>query len=152
MIRTPVHRFAATLAVLAMAAVPIASASAASGGPAKVSLKKTALGMILVNGRGRTLYGFTKDAKNKDRCATTAGCPGVWPAVTSHGKPTAGRGVQRSKLSTITLSNGSHQVTYAGHPLYTYVGDSSAGETDYVGAGQFGGTWLAVNSAGKLIR
>jgi predicted lipoprotein with Yx(FWY)xxD motif len=146
-----VHRLAATLLVLGAAAVPIASASAA-GGSAKVSLKKTSLGMILVNGRGRTLYGFTKDSRNKDRCVTTSGCLSTWPALAGTGKPTAGPGVKRSQLSTITLSNGSRQVTYAGHPLYTYVGDSSAGETDYVGALQFGGTWLAVNGAGKLIR
>jgi predicted lipoprotein with Yx(FWY)xxD motif len=152
MIRRPVHRLAATLAVLGLAAVPIASASAAAAGAAKVSLKKTALGMILVNGRGRTLYGFTKDAKNKDRCVTIAGCPSTWLVVTSRGKPTAGPGVNSSKLSTVTLTNGSHQVTYAGHPLYTYSGDSSAGETDYVGASQFGGTWLAVNGAGKLVK
>jgi predicted lipoprotein with Yx(FWY)xxD motif len=152
MIRRPVHRLAATLAVLGVAVVPIASASAARAGPAKVSLKKTGLGMILVNGRGRTLYGFTRDGRNKDRCAKTAGCTSTWPVVTSHGKPRAGHGVKRSKLSTITLANGSHQVTYAGHPLYTYVGDSSAGETDYVGARQFGGTWLAVNGGGKLVR
>jgi predicted lipoprotein with Yx(FWY)xxD motif len=151
MIRTAAHRLAATLLVLGAAAVPIASANAASGS-AKVSLKKTSLGMILVNSHGRTLYGFTKDAKNKDRCVTTAGCTSTWPVVTSHGKPTAGPGVKSAKLSTITLANGSHQVTYSGHPLYTYAGDSSAGETDYVGASQFGGTWLAVNGSGKLIR
>jgi predicted lipoprotein with Yx(FWY)xxD motif len=151
MILKHAYRLAATIAVLGAAAVPIASASAA-GAPAKVSLRKTSLGMILVNGRGRTLYAFTRDAKNKDRCVTTAGCPSTWPMVTSHGKPTAGPGVKSSKLSTIKLSNGSHQVTYAGHPLYTYVGDSSAGETDYVGASQFGGTWLAVNAAGGTVK
>ena len=151
MIRTPVHRFAATLLVLGAAAVPIASANAA-GGSAKVSLKKTSLGMILVNSHGRTLYGFTRDSRNKDRCVTTSGCTSTWPVAGSTGKPTAGPGVKSSKLSTIRLSNGSRQVTYAGHPLYTYVGDSSAGETDYVGASQFGGTWLAVSGAGTLIK
>lgn len=145
------YRLAATIAVLTAAAVPLASASAA-GAPAKVSLRKTSLGMILVNRRGHTLYAFTKDSRNKDRCITMSGCPGTWPAMTSAGKPTAGRGVNSSKLSTIKLSNGSHQVTYAGHPLYTYIADSSAGETDYVGARQFGGTWLAVSATGGTIR
>jgi predicted lipoprotein with Yx(FWY)xxD motif len=145
------HRLAATIAVLGAAAVPIASASAA-GAPAKVSLHKSSLGMILVNGRGHTLYAFTRDGKNKDRCVTTSGCTSTWPPMTSAGKPTAGPGVKSSKLSTIKLSNGSHQVTYAGHPLYTYVADSSAGETDYVGARQFGGTWQAVNAAGGPVK
>jgi predicted lipoprotein with Yx(FWY)xxD motif len=151
MILKHAHRLAATIAVLGAAAVPIASASAAAA-PAKVSLRKTSLGMILVNGRGRTVYAFSRDAKNKDRCVTTAGCTSTWPMVTSHGKPMAGPGVKSSKLSTIKLSNGSHQVTYAGHPLYTYVGDSSSGETDYVGANQFGGTWQAVNAAGGTVK
>jgi predicted lipoprotein with Yx(FWY)xxD motif len=151
MILKHAYRLAATIAVLGAAAVPLASASAA-GAPAKVSLRKTSLGMILVNGRGHTLYAFTRDGKNTDRCATTSGCPGTWPATTSTGKPTAGPGVKSSKLSTIKLSNGSHQVTYAGRPLYTYIADSSAGETDYVGARQFGGTWLAVNAAGRTVK
>ncbi len=145
------HRLAATIVVLAAAAVPIATASAA-GTPAKVSLRKTSLGMILVNGRGHTLYAFTRDGKNKDRCVTTSGCTSTWPVTTSPGKPKAGPGVKSSKLSTIKLSNGSRQVTYAGHPLYTYVADSSAGETNYVGARQFGGTWLAVNAAGRTVK
>jgi predicted lipoprotein with Yx(FWY)xxD motif len=151
MIPKHAHRLAATIAVLGAAAVPIASASAA-GAPAKVSLRKTPLGMILVNGRGRTLYAFTKDGKNKDRCITTSGCTGTWPVVTSTGKPKAGPGVKSSQLSTIKLSNGSHQVTYAGHPMYTYVGDSGAGDTNYVGASEFGGTWLAVSAAGKTVQ
>lgn len=149
--RKHAHRLAATIAVLGAVAVPIASANAA-GTPAKVSLRKTSLGMILVNGRGHTLYAFTRDGKNKDRCVTTSGCTSTWPVMTSNGRPTAGQGVKSSKLSTIKLSNGSHQVTYGGHPLYTYAADTSAGSTDYVGARQFGGTWTAVNAAGKTVR
>jgi predicted lipoprotein with Yx(FWY)xxD motif len=151
MIRKPLPRLAATLAVLGVVSVAIASTSAAAT-PAKVSLKKTTLGMILVNGRGRTLYAFTKDSRNKDRCVTTSGCTSTWPVVTSHGKPQGGPGVKGSMLSTIKLPGGSRQVTYAGHPLYTYVGDSSAGATDYVGISAFGGTWLAMNSAGKTLK
>jgi predicted lipoprotein with Yx(FWY)xxD motif len=150
MILKHAHRLAA-IVVLGAAAVPIASASAA-GTSAKVSLRKTSLGMVLVNGRGHTLYAFTKDSRNKDRCVSTAGCASTWPVVTSTGKPTAGPGVKSSKLSTIKLPNGSRQVTYAGRPLYTYAADSSAGATDYVGASAFGGTWLAVNAAGKTIK
>jgi predicted lipoprotein with Yx(FWY)xxD motif len=156
----PIRRLAgliATLAALGALAVPLASAAAgpahaAAAGPARVSLHKSSLGMILVNGRGRTLYAFTKDGRNKDRCVSTSGCSGVWPALTSHGKPHGGPGVKGSMLSTIKLPGGSHQVTYNGHPLYTYVADSSAAETDYVGAVQFGGTWLAVNGSGKTVK
>jgi predicted lipoprotein with Yx(FWY)xxD motif len=166
---TPIRRFAgliATLAAVGALAVALASAAAASAnaaapagpahaaaaGPARVSLHQSDLGMILVNGRGRTLYAFTKDGRNKDRCMSAQGCPSTWPMLTSHGKPVAGSGVKGSLLSTIKLPGGSHQVTYNGHPLYTYVADSSAAETDYVGAQQFGGTWLAVNASGKTVK
>jgi predicted lipoprotein with Yx(FWY)xxD motif len=149
----------ALAAPLASAAAGPAHAATAASGPAhaataatRVSLHTSSLGMILVNGRGRTLYAFTKDSRNKDRCMTTSGCTSTWPMLTSHGKPQAGAGVKGSMLSTITVAGGSHQVTYNGHPLYTYVGDSSAGETDYVGANEFGGTWLAVNAAGKTVK
>jgi predicted lipoprotein with Yx(FWY)xxD motif len=151
MIRMPLARLAAVLALVGAIVIPIASASAKSSGT-KVSLRKTSMGMILVNAKGHTLYAFTKDSKNKDRCITTAGCTGVWPVVTTKGKPVAGKGVKASKLGSITLSGDSHQVTYAGHPLYTYVGDDSAGDTDYVGAASFGGTWVAVNAAGKAVK
>jgi predicted lipoprotein with Yx(FWY)xxD motif len=157
---TPIRRLAgltAMLAALGALAVPLASAAAgpahaAAAGPAQVSLHKSSLGMILVNGRGRTLYAFTRDGRNKDRCVTTSGCTSTWPVLTSHGKPHGGPGVKGSMLSTIKLPDGSHQATYNGHPLYTYVGDSSAAETDYVGVHQFGGTWMAVNGAGKTVK
>jgi predicted lipoprotein with Yx(FWY)xxD motif len=168
---TPIRRLAGLIAPLAAVgalAVALASAAvgpanaaapagpahaaAAGGGRARISLHQSSLGMILVNGRGRTLYAFTKDGRNKDRCVTTPGCPSTWPMLTSRGQPTAGSGVKGSMLSTIKLPGGSHQVTYNGRPLYTYVADSSAAETDYVGAQQFGGTWLAVNASGKTVK
>jgi predicted lipoprotein with Yx(FWY)xxD motif len=148
MIRT---RFIAILAVLGAAAIPIAAASAASPA-AKVSLRRTGLGKILVNGSGHTLYAFTRDSRHTDRCMTTPGCSGIWPAFITHGAPHAGAGARRSLLSTIKLSDGTRQVTYAGHPLYTYTGDVGAGDTGYVGATQFGGTWAAVSGAGRLIK
>jgi predicted lipoprotein with Yx(FWY)xxD motif len=149
---TRMTRLAAVLAVAGAIAIPIASASAKTAGGAKIALRKTSLGKILVNAHGRTLYAFTKDAMNKDRCTSTPGCTGIWPVVTTKGKPRAGAGVKTSMLGSIRLSNGSHQVTYGGRPLYTYVGDGSAGDTSYVGVSQFGGTWLAVTAAGKTVK
>jgi predicted lipoprotein with Yx(FWY)xxD motif len=155
--RPPLH-LAAILAVVAASALPIASASASAGAAvgaaagAKISLRRTSLGMILVNARGRTLYAFTRDARNKDRCVTTAGCRSTWPVMSSAARPRAGRGLASSKLATITLPDRSHQVTYAGRPLYTYTGDEHAGDTGYVGVSQFGGAWLALNAAGRTVR
>ena len=136
------------ITAVALAATGLASAKQAS----TIALRGTALGKLLVNGRGRTAYEFTRDRRNRDSCARISGCSSVWPALTVKGRPIAGPGIKRSLLGTITLAGGVKQVTYAGHPLYTYSGDFGPGQTDYVGISQFGGTWLALNAAGKTIR
>src|SRR5919204_6709899 len=85
---------------------------------ATVSLRKTNLGLILVNARGHTLYLFAKDRNGKSSC--NGSCASFWPPLLSPGKPTAGPGVKRSLLGRTKRSNGSMQVTYNKHPLYTY--------------------------------
>ncbi len=145
------------LAALLAAAFGVSAAQASrhhgrSAGTATVELRTTKLGAIVVDGAGFTLYEFTHDKKNKDTCMTISGCSSVWPALTVSGTPTAGAGVEAKKLSTITLSGGAHQVTYNGHPLYTYTGDSAPGETGYVGADEFGGHWYALNAKAKPVK
>jgi predicted lipoprotein with Yx(FWY)xxD motif len=132
-----------------LAKVRLATVAAAK--PAKIELRRSSLGKILTNGRGFTVYMFSRDARNKDRCVTTSGCKQVWPFASTHGKPTAAGGVKASLLGTIKLPGGVQQVTYAGHPLYMYSGDSGPAQTDYVGARQFGGVWHAVSAAGKPV-
>jgi predicted lipoprotein with Yx(FWY)xxD motif len=117
-----------------------------------IELRHTSLGKILVTASGFTLYEFTKDHANKSSCATISGCPEAWPALQTNSKPTAGSGLKASLLSTIKLSSGGKQVTYAGHPLYIYSGDSGPGETSYVGAKQFGGTWYAIDASGGTVK
>ena len=114
-------------------------------------MSSSSLGKILVNGSGRTLYMFTKDRRNKDRCVSVQGCTGVWPPLLTKGKPVARAGAKSAMLGTIKLPGGTMQVTYNGWPLYTYVGDSAPHETSYVGVSQFGGIWNALNSAGRLV-
>ena len=126
-------------------------AGAAAKGPATVKISNSSLGKILVNGSGRTLYMFTKDGRGNDRCVTTHGCASVWPPLTTNGKPVARSGAKSRLLGTIRLPNGGLQVTYAGHPLYTYSADVMPHETDYVGSPQFGGTWYAVSSTGGKV-
>jgi predicted lipoprotein with Yx(FWY)xxD motif len=145
--------------VLASAVSVSAVASANDGEPtaraartAKVQLRRTSVGKILVDGSGFTLYRFTRDARNKNACVKISGCSAVWPAFSTTGNPTAGQGVKASLLSTIKLPSGRRQVTYAGDPLYRYAEGSEAGETVYVGAEQFGGKWYAVNAAGKAVK
>ena len=132
----------------AQAGLPTAHASRV----AKVELRRTSLGKVLVDSSGDTLYRFSKDSHNKDTCQSINKCFGTWPALSTSARPVAGPGVKSSLLSTIKLSDGARQVTYAGHPLYRYAETSEAGETAYVGAEQFGGTWYALNAAGSTVK
>jgi predicted lipoprotein with Yx(FWY)xxD motif len=133
-------------------AVPAAALAGASSGRAKLELRRTAVGTILVNSRGFTVYAFTKDRRNRDNCATSRPCITVWPPVTTVGAPIAGPGVRTSLLGTIPLKGGRRQVTYAGHPLYTYIADTRPGQTTYVNLLQFGGRWPAINAAGDEVK
>ncbi len=118
-----------------------------SSSAATVQLRHTSLGSILVNSSGRTLYEFTRDHAGKNTCAAIRGCSAVWPPLKASGRPTAGSGIKAS-----LLSSRDGQVTYAGHPLYTYSGDSGPGKTSYVGVQQFGGTWDAINASGGTVK
>jgi predicted lipoprotein with Yx(FWY)xxD motif len=142
--------FLATAAILPVGISRAATSAHAARG-AQLQLRHTALGSILVNRGGHTLYVFARDSRNHDRCARIAGCTGIWPLVTTTGRPRLGPGVRRSLVGTIKVA-GARQVTYAGHPLYTYIGDSGPGDTSYVGQSQFGGKWFALNAAGHIVK
>jgi predicted lipoprotein with Yx(FWY)xxD motif len=151
-------RLGVFFAVLLLCAAVVAAAAGASGQRAvaakvaKVQLRHTELGKILVNASGFTLYRFTHDPRNKDTCMTVENCKEIWPPLLTSGRPIAGSGVKSSLLSSIRLPNGRRQVTYAGHPLYMYAPASERGETSYVGFSSYGGTWYAVNAAGKYVK
>jgi predicted lipoprotein with Yx(FWY)xxD motif len=120
---------------------------------AKINLEKTkSFGKILDDSRGWTIYAFSRDKKNKDNCQNISGCLTNWPPVVTKGKPVAGTGVKQSLLGTIKLKSGKLQVTYNGHPLYTYAGDGGPHQTFYVNFFQSGGKWPAVNAAGNEVK
>ena len=151
------HAFLAIGLASAASAATVASAeggtpAARSSRAATVQLRHTSLGSILVSSSGRTLYKFTRDHPGKSSCAPISGCAETWPALKTGAKPTAGAGVKAPLLSSIKLPSGGKQVTYAGHPLYTYSGDSEAGATSYVGAKQFGGRWYALNASAGTVK
>ena len=114
-----------------------------------VSLGKTKLGMILLNSRGHTLYMFAKDRNGRSACS--GACARFWPPLLSQGKPTGGSGVKPSLLGTTKRSNGSLQVTYNKHPLYTYVLDKRAGQTKGERVSAFGARWYAVSATGRAV-
>jgi predicted lipoprotein with Yx(FWY)xxD motif len=116
---------------------------------ATLSLRKTTLGPILVNSRGHTLYLFLKDRNGKSACSGS--CARFWPPLLSQSRPTAGPGVKPSLIGTTRRSNGSRQVTYNRHPLYTYSLDRRAGQTKGEGNSLFGAKWWAVSARGTAV-
>jgi len=120
-----------------------------SGGKASVKLASTKLGSVLVDAKGRTLYLFEADKGPMSACS--GACASVWPPLTTTGKPTASHGVTASKLGTTKRSDGASEVTYNGHPLYTYAGDSAPGQTSGQGLDDYGAEWYALSAGGDKI-
>ena len=102
------------------------------------------LGTVLVDGNGRTLYLFKNDTGTSSTCS--GDCAATWPALTTKGDATAGTGAQSSMLGTTTRDDGTTQVTYDGHPLYLYSGDTAAGDANGEGIGDI---WFAVTVQGS---
>ncbi len=78
-------------------------------------------------------------------------CAKGWPPVTTSGTPKAGHGVKASLLKTSKRAGGGTQVTYAGHPVYRFVGDAKPGQTNGEGVNAFGAEWYMVSPAGRAI-
>jgi len=98
---------------------------------------------VLTNSSGYTLYWFAPDTSTTSKC--TGSCATYWPPV--KGPATAGSGVTGT-LSTITRPDGTTQVTYDGHPLYTYVGDTAPGQNKGNGQNLSGGKWYEITVSG----
>jgi predicted lipoprotein with Yx(FWY)xxD motif len=126
-----------------------APASGGSSSVATVSASSTMLGMVLVDGSGRTLYLFEKDQPNQSACA--GACAAAWPVDQSSGTPKAGSDATASLLGTIKRSDNTTQVTYNKHPLYYFSGDSGAGQQHGQGVDAFGAKWFAVTPAGGAV-
>jgi predicted lipoprotein with Yx(FWY)xxD motif len=130
--------------------VSVATASSGQAVPATaggtVTLRTTTIGgvSVLTNSSGRTLYWFAPDTPSSSACYGT--CAAYWPPVI--GNPAAGPGVTVSKIATIRRTDGTLQVTYAGHPLYTYVGDTAPGQASGNDINLNGGFWHEVPAAG----
>jgi predicted lipoprotein with Yx(FWY)xxD motif len=133
------------------AAAATTTTPASSGGSGDtVSVADSSLGKILTDGNGMTIYVFGKDTSG-DASACSGDCASEWPPVTSAGKVAAGNGVDASKLTTFKRDDGMTQVALNGHPLYTFTGDSAAGDTTGNGLDDFGGIWNAATSAGDPV-
>jgi len=116
---------------------------------ALVALRTTALGNVLVDARGRTLYLFENDKHGRSACYFA--CATYWPPLLSSAKPRPGRGVRASLLGLTKRTNGKRQVTYAGHPLYTFIADKKPGQTTGEGLNNFGAAWDVLAASGRAI-
>jgi predicted lipoprotein with Yx(FWY)xxD motif len=108
-----------------------------------------ASGMYLTDAAGRALYLFEADTKTTSNCA--GACATNWPPLISSGMVTAASAVNASAISMITRSEGTRQVTYNGHPLYYFIADKAAGDTNGQGVNAFGGLWLLLTPSGQAI-
>ncbi len=143
-------------AACSSAAGTSAGSAPASGGTSGGSSTGTVIethagsgGTFLTDGSGRAVYLWVKDGMNKPTCA--GACAGAWPPVMDKGKLTASGGAKSSGLGTIARAGGGKQVTYDGHALYYFAGDSSAGQTSGQGSDSFGAKWWLVAPSGTQI-
>ena len=120
-----------------------------SGHEATVGVASTGLGSVLVDAQGRTLYLFEKDQGTTSACS--GACAASWPPLRASGTPVAGSGAKDSLLGTTQRSDGQPQVTYDGHPVYLYVGDQKAGDTNGQAITAFGGSWYALTPSGSQV-
>jgi predicted lipoprotein with Yx(FWY)xxD motif len=105
--------------------------------------------MFLTDGAGRAVYLWVKDTGDASVCS--GACAGAWPPVTTTGTVKAAGSASASDLGTITRSDGTKQVTYDGHPLYYYAGDSGSGMASGQGSDSFGAKWWLVSPSGSDV-
>jgi predicted lipoprotein with Yx(FWY)xxD motif len=123
---------------------PAAPTPTASG--ATVSAQPTSLGTIIVDGKGRTVYDFANDKTSASTC--TGACAANWPFVPAPASLPASLPGVTGKLGTTIRTGGARQLTIAGHPVYTFAGDSAPGQTNGQGKVLDGGLWTVVSPAG----
>jgi predicted lipoprotein with Yx(FWY)xxD motif len=139
-----------TAVVATGATAGIAAGASSSGTAAKVGVRSTKLGKVLVNGKGVTLYLFMKDKNGKSAC--TGSCATAWPPLLTSGRAHVGGSASAAKLGTTRRSDGTTQVTYNGHPLYTFIKDNNKpGSTAGEGIEAFGAEWYVLGPNGKKI-
>jgi predicted lipoprotein with Yx(FWY)xxD motif len=156
--RTTLVTIAAAASMLAAAALVhttdgrgAGEARTAQAATQTLTVRSTRYGRILFDGRGRVLYGFTRDRRGgPSRCY--GACAKAWPVYFAKGLVVrAGAGVKKSLIGTTRRSDGRRQYTYRGWPLYYYAHEGP-GEVRCQNVSEFGGVWLVVRPSGTLVR
>jgi predicted lipoprotein with Yx(FWY)xxD motif len=148
---TLLTRVALAAVALAFAATAMATSGSASATRASsVAAANSRFGTILFDGRGFVLYAFTRDTRGRSACS--GACAKAWPPYVVAGKLIGRAGIAAGRLGTIRRSDGSRQATYAGRPLYYYVGDRRPRQILCQNVSEFGGLWLVVRPNGTFVR
>jgi predicted lipoprotein with Yx(FWY)xxD motif len=120
-------------------------------GPIAIGVHNAAgYGKLLVDGRGRTLYLFTADARGGSACY--GACAQAWPPLYGNAASRVGAGIVASRVSVVRRRDGRRQLAYYGHPLYYYVGDRQPGQINCQDAEEYGGHWWLVKPDGSQNR
>jgi predicted lipoprotein with Yx(FWY)xxD motif len=139
---------ATTAASSATTAASSATTAAATGSGSSVALASVgSFGQVLVDAKGMSLYMYANDTSGTSTCVSQ--CATNWPPAMAAATPTAGAGLDSSKLSTVSRGEGTKQLVYAGHPLYTYAADAAPGQASGQGVG---GVWFLLNAAGEQVK
>jgi len=127
---------------------PAAKNAAAPASTVTVATRHTKLGTVLVDGEGRTLYLFEKDKGAASTC--DGDCANAWPPVIAS-KAAAGGAAKDARLGTFKRADGMTAIDYAGHPLYTYAGDTKPGDVNGQDLDQFGAKWYVLAPDGRKV-
>jgi predicted lipoprotein with Yx(FWY)xxD motif len=116
---------------------------------ATIAVHPSSYGPILFDGKGFALYAFTKDPRGRSRCS--GACAAAWPPFIVPRAARAGAGARRSLVGVARRADGRYQATYAGRPLYYYIGDRKPGQILCQNVPEFGGIWRVVRGDGALV-
>jgi len=125
------------------------SPAAAAGAAGAIGVHSTPAGTALVDSQGRTIYAFAADTRRHSNC--DGSCLHYWPPVPGSEAAMGAKGSVTAQLGAIKRSDGSSQLTVNGWPMYTYIGDSAAGQSNGQGTNLSGGLWWVVNPNGTWI-
>ena len=140
----------AITAVFAAACGGSSKSTPAAPGNSTIAKADSTVGSILVDSDGQTLYLFAKDSGAASSCS--GACAKAWPPYAAKSAALhAGPGLDASLLKSMTRADGSKQLSYNGHPLYTFSGDSKAGDITGQGSDAFGAHWYVVSPAGAAV-
>jgi len=133
--------------IIALSSAPTVGAGTSAP---TVTTRSSSYGVVLFDGRGKALYAFTRDTRGRSACS--GACAAAWPPYVVSGALRVAGGARRSLLGIVRRADGSRQVTYAGRPLYYYVGDRKPGQILCQNVLEYGGLGLVVAPNGKLVR